>query len=366
MSNETALTTTGPRAIAVDPKLLEIAKHVDEIADGAMELFKGGGSFAVEIQMAKTIGALKAALKPEVMQPIMELQNTDLGFRTDQKTGYPVDVVRDVLIEAKIRGFHMTGNEINILAGRFYAAKAGLRRKVITFPGVTDFKDGYSVPKMVANGATVICSAAWKKEGIADNLDCEIPIRVNAQMGADAILGKAERKLLARVLNRLSGISTPEGEAGEDIVVEPMRAPPPPASTPASAPAPTNGSAARATVSHADRGAPPPDLASDAPAHDQDAGDAPSRPIDAVLEDFYAAALATKEVGQDKARQQLDGAMARIPALEREGKTDKSDREKATQVYRVCRACIDKGLDPKAAEAEFSKLEAQRNAGGAA
>lgn len=234
------------------------AKRIDEIAAGAMELFKEAGSFAAELAVAQAMADMRAALTPEVMQPIMALMNTDLGFRTDRDpkvtpkdkegnpmTPYSVDVVRECFIESKLRGFHTVGNEWNIIAARFYACKNGLRRKVTTWQGVTDFKDTYEVPRIVGDkGAIVKCRASWKKDGIADSIECEIPVRVNAYMGADAVLGKAERKLVKRVHDRLSGIITPEGEVGDDDLAAAKPATPTPNfSTPAETSAGANDAA---------------------------------------------------------------------------------------------------------------------------
>jgi len=204
---------------------LAVAKRIDEIASGAVELFKEAGSFEAELSVAQAMNDLRLALTNEVMAPVMALMNTDLGFRTDRdpkqidtKTGkpfepYPVEVVRECFVESKLRGFHTIGNEWNIISGRFYACKNGLRRKVTQYPGVTDFKDRYDVPRAAGEkGAIVKATATWKKDGVGDSVECEIPIRVNFGMGADAILGKAERKLLKRVHDRLSGVITPEGD----------------------------------------------------------------------------------------------------------------------------------------------------------
>jgi hypothetical protein len=212
---------------------MTVARRVDEIASGAMELFKSSGSFESELAVARAVSDLRAALTAEMMQPVMALMNTDLGFRTDRDpkvtpkdkdgnllTPYPMEVVRECLIEALLRGFHTVGNEWNIIAGRFYACKNGFRRKVVQFDGVTDFKDTYEVPRLVGEkGAVVKCKATWRKGGTADSLEREFPIRVNFGMGADAILGKAQRKLLAAVHDRLLGVITPEGDVG-DIEVQ--------------------------------------------------------------------------------------------------------------------------------------------------
>ncbi|HVU07824.1 MAG TPA: hypothetical protein VHG89_04695 [Verrucomicrobiae bacterium] len=216
-------------------RTVTVSKRIDEIASGAMELFQQAGSFEAELAVARAMSDLRAILTPEVMQPVMALMNTDLGFRTDRdpkvtprdKEGHPmtpysVDVVRECFIESKLRGFHSVGNEWNIIATRFYACKNGLRRKVITYRGVTDFKDTYEVPRMVQDkGAIVKCRATWKKDGVENSLEREFPIRVNAYMGSDAILGKAQRKLLAAVHDRLAGVVTPEGDVNDEIIPTP-------------------------------------------------------------------------------------------------------------------------------------------------
>lgn len=214
--------------------LADKAREIDRISSTAMAVFGAAESFEKELVVAQAMGDLRLALTPEVMKPVMDLMNTDLGFRTDRdpnitptdKNGHPmkpysVEVVRECFIEARLRGFHTVGNEFNIISGRFYACKNGIRRKVTVFPGVTDFKDSYEVPRVVGEkGAIVKCKATWRKEGVPDSLEAEIPVRVNFGMGADAILGKAERKLLKRVLDRLSGIITPEGEVGDDAPID--------------------------------------------------------------------------------------------------------------------------------------------------
>lgn len=219
----------------IESQKISAAKRIDEIASGAMELFKQAGSFESELAVARAMSDLRAVLTPEIMQPIMALMNTDLGFRTDRdpkvtprdKDGnpmqpYSVDVVRECFIESKLRGFHTIGNEWNIIAARFYACKNGLRRKVTSYRGVTDFKDTYEVPRAVADkGAIVKCRASWKKDGIADTLEREFPVRVNAFMGSDAILGKAQRKLLAAVHDRLAGVITPEGDVNDEVIPAP-------------------------------------------------------------------------------------------------------------------------------------------------
>ena len=216
-------------AVAGDKRMV-VATRVDQLAKGAMEQFREAGSFMAELSVALAVSDLREALTDEMMKPVVALMNTDLGFRTDRDpklspkdrdgnamTPYSVEVVRECFIESKLRGFHACGNEWNIIQGRFYACKNGLKRKCEQWPMVTDLKIDLGLPRSAGDkGAIVPGKARWKKDGVADLIEAEIPVRVNGGMGADAILGKAQRKLYKLVHDRLAGIVTEDGEAGED------------------------------------------------------------------------------------------------------------------------------------------------------
>lgn len=231
---------------------LTIPQRIDAVASQAMAVFGTPDSFEKELAVAVSMQDLRALLTPEIMKPIMSLMNSDIGFQTDRNptrkdkngnypTPYSVEAVRDAVIEAKLRGFHVVGNEMNIIAGKFYATKNGLRRKVVTWPGMTDLKDLYDVPRTMNGGAICHCSATWKKDGIPDSIECDIAIRVNEYMGTDGIVGKAERKLMKRIHDRISGTNTPEAEVDDEprqIESKPagpsFSAPEPPAAKPES------------------------------------------------------------------------------------------------------------------------------------
>ena len=87
---------------------------------------------------AKSIETLKTLLTPEYMHPIMQLQGNRLGFKTDKDkgSGYPVDVVKNCLIEAVLMGLQPYGNEFNIIAGNTYPTKEGLGRVLATWNGL--------------------------------------------------------------------------------------------------------------------------------------------------------------------------------------------------------------------------------------
>ena len=186
-------------------------------------------TFQQAIQMAHGIAALREALTDEFVKlAIMPLQGTALGFCTDKdkEGGYPLSVVKDVAIEAMLRGFQIVGNEFNIIGGRFYGTKAGFERHVQQYPGLTDLVLQPGVPQLSQDksGALVPFLASWRLDGNPMSIACEyrkegehvtdhrIPVRVNAGMGADAVIGKATRKMLFRVYQRLNGSAYGAGE----------------------------------------------------------------------------------------------------------------------------------------------------------
>jgi hypothetical protein len=174
------------------------------------------------VVLATGIQQLRKALTDDIVaQVFIPLQGTQLGFVTDKDTsgGYPIAVVRDVMIDAMIHGLRPVGNEINVIAGRMYAAKNGVARLVQQFPGVTDVRITPGVPALVGDkGALVPIRLDLKVHGqplsvvreltkAADGTmhDTRLPIRVNSGMGSDAVIGKATRKILKAALDVLTG-----------------------------------------------------------------------------------------------------------------------------------------------------------------
>lgn len=180
--------------------------------------------------MARAMKVLRSLLTEPVMADVMELQGSILGFRTDKDTsgGYNREAVRDVLVQALIRGLRPTGNEINIIAGNLYVTKEGFERLLREFPGLTNLAISIGVPAISqgASGETALvpCRASWNLLGVPDSIVCEkgadsdyrIPIRVNKAMGVDAIQGKAKSKLYRRVYERITGTAVAsEADAGD-------------------------------------------------------------------------------------------------------------------------------------------------------
>lgn len=193
------------------------------------------------LRLSEGMAAMRAALTDDVVERLfMPLMGSPLGFQTDRDNSdkfppYTIGVVRDCVIEAMIRGFRPVGNEFNIISKRAYFTLNGFRRKVREYPGLTDLELTPGVPRTMDAGALVPYTAKWRLDGAPMQLVCDaikredgtvedtrIPVRVNAGMGPDGILGKARRKVLALVLDRISGSTweTPDADIGDVVDVQ--------------------------------------------------------------------------------------------------------------------------------------------------
>jgi hypothetical protein len=195
------------------------------------------GAFTLTLRVSSAMQQLRDMITPEMMKPIMALQGSSLGFRTDKdkEGGYKEEVVKEVLIEATLKGFRMTQNETNIIGGRFYAARDGFERifRDLGKQGrLTNLRLAPGIPKTTGDGAIVDYSASWTfknsaNELINDELKLAIPIRVNSGQGPDAVLGKAKRKMLAAIYSRITGTEITDGEVDDprtlDVSVTPVK-----------------------------------------------------------------------------------------------------------------------------------------------
>ena len=263
-TNPAPETTT---AVATMPEMkLPVKESVISALDKATEagiLAQGAASqFKKLFMLGSCVAELKALLTPEVMKPIMQLQNSPLGFLTDNKErGYGVDVVRDALIEAAINGVSVCGNEFNIIASRFYMTKAGLKHKLRDIPGL--YKNVTpGIPHLAGDGgALVAMHIEWTYKGTSHVKDITFAVKVNKNMGADGIIGKATRKAYAWLYEEVTGNSVSEGDVTDDApitttatVLSPIEAtaetakteaPAQPAQAPAPAPAPAQAAPAQ-------------------------------------------------------------------------------------------------------------------------
>jgi hypothetical protein len=200
------------------------AKEIDKmdliLSDVEPSKIAGMPRMRKALTIAAAMQSLRELLKGQLMKNVMALAGTELGFKTDRdapfdKNGKPMvkyneSQVRDAAIAALMKGAQLCGNEFNIIATRSYLTKEFFERACAEYPGLTDLKLTEGVPVTAPGGALVPYIAKWNFHGVPDCVECikvaasdtRIPVKGT---GADAILGKAKRKILARVYARVTG-----------------------------------------------------------------------------------------------------------------------------------------------------------------
>lgn len=199
---------------------------IDDIFAKAQEVALMPEGFKKAVGTANCMVELRLALADDLMAPIMEMQGSALGFRTDKDSsgGYPLKEVRDCFIEAGIRGLMAVGNQFNIIASRCYVTKEGFGRLLANIPGLR-YMITPGIPKTATGGAIAPVTITWSLNGNKNEKVIEFPIRVNAGMGADAINGKATRKARAWLYAQVTGMELADADA-EDAARPPRNVTP--------------------------------------------------------------------------------------------------------------------------------------------
>ena len=226
--------------VSADEQSRAVAAYNDVCQANLLASADGGGLDAM-FAIADAQLRLSEALTPAIMARIMGLMGKEVGFLTDRdnsdKGPYSMETVKECVIAAALRGLRVTGNEFNIIAGRCYKAVNGTFRQIREYPRLTNFESVEEIPQYVAGGAVAsvrIC-CTWKLNGEQDSLTGIYPVKVNAGMGTDGIIGKAKHRAYRKVWARLSGMPlephpdddrTIEGTATAAIETQPATAGP--------------------------------------------------------------------------------------------------------------------------------------------
>ena len=215
----TELTTTETTTALVPRASEEAIAQLEAIAGECQHMQRAAlSAMQRTFRIAAAARALNQLITDDMMEDVMSLQNTPVGFLVaeNDKAGNPINLpvatVKRVMIEATIKGLRMVGNEVNVFAGgKVYAAQAGLMRLVREWPGISDIRVNIYPSESRGQHRVVQCRASFVLDGETRTFDFTgnraIPIRVNAGMGEDAIQGKAKRKLFAKLYESLCGVS---------------------------------------------------------------------------------------------------------------------------------------------------------------
>lgn len=169
--------------------------------------------------MAMALQTLKEKLTPEIMKPIMALQGSSLGFRTDRdgKGGYSMEEVKTALIDGVLLGLQPTNNEINIIGGQMYPTRTGFGSLLEKINGLK-YNLTYTTPTVSPDqkNANCIVTIDWELNGEKNSQKIDFPIKSNTYASMDALIGKAERKARRWLFNKVKGTDVPDGDV-QDI-----------------------------------------------------------------------------------------------------------------------------------------------------
>lgn len=202
----------------------ERMQKIQEIAErNAIEKLASLPRFIGGMQLCAAFAQIEKLWEGDLLDLLLHMADNPLGFRTDAKEKpYPPIVIKRAAIECALRGGSIFGNEFNVIAGKCYMTKEFFERKVREL--VSELRVIEHVPQQAQNAALVPMEATWIYAGKPDSIRClktehgdlRIWVRVNAGMGVDAILGKAYRKLYARIYRRVTGSAWIEAEASQE------------------------------------------------------------------------------------------------------------------------------------------------------
>lgn len=177
--------------------------------------------------IANAAQELKTLLTSEYMKPIMALQGNKLGFRTDKDLnrdgskglGYPEAVVKDCLIEAVLTGVQPFGNQFNIIAGNCYITKEGFGYLLKNIEGLS-YEIVPQLPRINGDrtSAAITMHIEWTIAGfLKKSRDLDVPVKLNAYMGTDAVIGKATRKARAWLFNTINDCEISDGDINDTV-----------------------------------------------------------------------------------------------------------------------------------------------------
>ncbi len=176
-------------------------------------------TLTASLKLARVAKELSEFLNPEVMTEVfMPLRNKSFGWREDKQ--YSIDVYHEVWVDMLLKGALPTGDEVLVIGGRGYLQKAYFARRVRMLDGLKDLTLMPGKVESKVGGALVEMTAKWNYKDKPMSIErigtSALMCRLNNGQGADAALGKAERKILAQIFKQLTGSeisdAEPEGE----------------------------------------------------------------------------------------------------------------------------------------------------------
>jgi hypothetical protein len=166
---------------------VQTIKSLNEVVNSVItaEAIEG---FEKAFLIANAAAKLKESLSDDYMKPIMGLQGNKLGFKTDKDD----------------RG------------GYCYITKEGFGFMLSNIKGL-DYEIIQSLPRInpEKTSAAIVMTLEWTYKSEKRTRQIDFAVRMNSQMGVDAVIGKATRKARAWLYNKIKGTEIPDGETSD-------------------------------------------------------------------------------------------------------------------------------------------------------
>jgi hypothetical protein len=177
---------------------------------------------AAAFDAAIIINKLRAVMTDDIMKQVfMPLQGQKIGFRTDKV--YPVETVRNCIIDAAANGLMPTGNQFNIIAGNMYPTKEGytalltkLKKSELRLTYLFEFDPETKAVSADPSYVAIPCRISYKtsKEDMKGWFKYVAMVKSNgATSNTDQLRGKAERKCKKAFFEFLTGLDLGDGDA---------------------------------------------------------------------------------------------------------------------------------------------------------
>jgi hypothetical protein len=177
---------------------------------------------AAAFDAAIIINKLRTVLTDDIMKQVfMPLQGQKIGFRTDKV--YPVETVRNCIIDAAANGLMPTGNQFNIIAGNMYPTKEGytalltkLKKSEMQLTYLFEFDPETKATSADPSYVAIPCRISYKtsREDMKGFFKYIAMVKSNgATSNTDQLRGKAERKCKKAFYEFLTGLDLGDGDA---------------------------------------------------------------------------------------------------------------------------------------------------------
>lgn len=201
--------------VALTPQVLAMQEQFAMAAESAKDMQLQENACAA-FQAVVVVSQLRMALTDEVMnQVFMPLMNTKIGFRTDRDpnrpgkggpvTPYPVNVVRDCIIDAVAIGLNPTGNQFNIISGSMYPTKEGYTALLKKVGCKYYISVGQDTQPADAKYAEIACKIAFEYNGDKNAFTITANVKKDSYSSYDQLKGKAERRAKKALYEYLTG-----------------------------------------------------------------------------------------------------------------------------------------------------------------